>query len=101
MDDELLRALGRNQRDELDPPTDDGELLQPFDDAAREAMLDAVFQDETRAAANDVRPGAAVINLASRRAAVIGVLLAVAASVAILVWWSGDRSPTARDKAVA
>jgi hypothetical protein len=97
MTDELLRGLGRHQREALESEgeIDDDELLRPFDDAEREAMLDAVFQERVEP------PAAEVVSLSSRRAAVIGVVLACAAALALLIWWGGDRSPTGREGAVA
>jgi hypothetical protein len=107
MDNDLLHALGRHQREDLDSPApsiadgelDDDDLLRPFDDASRDALLDAVFSDAARDSL--APPAAKVISLSSRRAAVIGLLLASAAALAVVVWWSGDRSPTDRHEAVA
>jgi hypothetical protein len=112
MDDELLRALGRHQRDELDAPEGEVEgddAMRPFDDAERERMLDAVFlgvaageaTQPVSVAANDPPAGAQVISLNRRRTAVLGLLLASAAALSLVIWWSASRDPAGHQDAVA
>jgi hypothetical protein len=95
MNDELLRALGRHQREELAAleaaALEHDELLRPFDDRTRDALLDAAL----------VRPGAQVIELRRRRVAVIGVLLASAAALTFVIRGAGEGSQPDPGQAVA
>jgi hypothetical protein len=119
MDDELLRGLGRHQREDLETTPDDSsdepwaELLEPFDDATREQMLDAVFEQvDTQAervepvvpsppANEPEREREQVIDLASRRRGVVlGLLVAAAAAVTLGIWWNQASSPD-RSRTVA
>ncbi len=121
MDDELLRGLGRHQREDLErsevgwDATD--ELLEPFDDETRERMLDAVFERVDAAPEAEAepvasaeppeppsRPPAPVIELAARRPGRIGVvgglLVAAAAAAVLVIWWSRGTTLES-DRAVA
>jgi hypothetical protein len=99
MDDELLRGLGRHQREDLDrsdEPWD--ELSEPFDDVTREQLLDAVFErvdaEAEQPASEPERAHGTVIDLASRRRGVVfGLLVAAAAAVMLGIWWSRAPAP--------
>jgi hypothetical protein len=105
MDDQLLRALGRHQREDLDAPdvpvaADDPwrEAEQPLADDERERMLDAVFAavDAPIASASEP-PVAPVIELATRRRRpLIGVVLGLAAALGLLTF--GWREFGSRDE---
>ncbi len=118
MNDELLRALGREQEQDLERPSplpDDGrwsEAGQPFDGGEREALLDAVLdQVETGSsqAPETARPNdtdsSDVVELsgASRRhrVALVGGLLALAAALVLwlMVRPGDERSQIARTSA--
>lgn len=115
MSDDLLPALGRKQREDLDAGAslglapqrgtglEDDALTRPFDDDERAAILDAMFErvdqvdrvdrvDRVEAAATvspSPRPSNVVELAARRRGVLIGSVLAVAAA-ATLVWWVGS-----------
>jgi hypothetical protein len=93
MHDDVLRALGRHQREQLDErsPEPLDELRRPFDDVTREALIDQAL------ARGD--PGS-VIRLSRRRVAVL--LLASAAALA-LVFQKFNRSGSRfdRERAIA
>ena len=92
MSDDLLKALGRQQRADLErggepSSADDDDASSPFDERERADLLDAVFArvDETAPAGSESDK---VIPLAGRRRApLIASVLAVAAA-ATLVWWA-------------
>lgn len=101
MTDDLLHALGRKQRADLE--REGPSLVEPFDERERADILDAVFDrgDETATAtAPNSEPGKVVQLGARRRAPLIASVLAVAAA-ATLVWWAWpergpEHSPIAR-----
>lgn len=92
MSDDLLRALGRHQREALESPESseqaEDELSRPFDEAEQAEILDGLFErlDEkpSVAAPDEPRPAAEVIPL--RRWPAVALLLAAAAA-ALLIWW--------------
>ncbi len=77
MSDDLLSALGREQREDLE--RDDEASERPFDADEQAAILDAVF-DRSEPAPTEVVP------LRSRRSALAGGLLTLAAAATVL-WW--------------
>jgi hypothetical protein len=100
MSDDLLRALGRQQRADLererDPSSsDDDELSRPFDEDERAAILDGVFDrvEETASQASAAEPGEVVQLASRRRVALVGSLLAAAAAAALVVWAWPERGP--------
>lgn len=82
MADDLLRALGRHQREDLERPADAPEPLQDDD----ERLLDEVFG---RLDAAESPGPAPVIDLDARRRrwALVTVLTSVAAALVLGFWW--------------
>lgn len=112
MADDLLRALGRRQREA--PESEDRSeaedaMLRPFDEGERASLLDAVFErldaeasEDARDAAPEVeaapRPSDEIVDLAARRARRGVAIIAVAASLAAaLLLWLALRPPSPRD----
>lgn len=106
MDDELLRALGRSQREDLEAPPDAApadprwdELLEPFDDDTREQLLDAVFEQvaATTSPTREREPAPVIDLSARRRWSVVGLLISAAAAVGLGIWWARDTTNPTRD----
>lgn len=120
MADELLRALGREQKrsaaasqeNDLDAATDTHEpdaMLRPFDDDEREALLDAVFEavdgNEAREDSEDSKDSdesekpeeVKVVGIDSRRPGRVWLAVALAAAAAILVAFLLRGSPPSDD----
>lgn len=102
MTDDLLRALGREQREDLaedQAPADPDEFEWSFDQVERDALLDAVFERVDATAAEPPTQARAedppnVVRLpARRRSVLIGIALAAAAAAALI--WS--IAPSRRD----
>lgn len=95
MNDDLLRALGRGQRAELDrePEFDElDELARRYDQDERASILDAVF-DRVEAPTEDASPPK-VIELASRRRLIVsGAVVAAAAALALALWAAPNPTP--------
>jgi hypothetical protein len=101
MTDELLRALGKQQRRDPSPgsamppnSTDAEALLRPFDTEEREALLDRVMErlDRGPGLAEEPLP---VVDLEARRRSPAVVLVAIAVSIAaVLLLWFVMRPPT-------
>jgi hypothetical protein len=109
MNDDLLRALGRQQRDDLEeafehPPPELDELRRPFDEDERADILDRVFEqidassgatgpalssDESDSSSDGQTSGSEPIQLASRRRTFVAtVVAAVAVAAGLLLWWA-------------
>ncbi|PRP91717.1 hypothetical protein ENSA5_52970 [Enhygromyxa salina] len=113
MDDELLRLLGRHQREDLDADASEREVPAPYEGAERAALLDDLFarvdaEGENEGSAHEHEPPSAasdrVIELdvhrtragpgeetqarsSSRRSLILLTSLATAAAAALLLWW--------------
>lgn len=117
MNDDLLGALGRHQRESLDAapePLDDDDPLfaaaQPLAVHEQEALLDAVFArvDPSAGASSDAsrepssgspassEPSAPVIDLAARRRRTLSVVFALAAALVLAIGVMSllDRGPS-------
>lgn len=105
MADELLRALGKRQKDadeSMNAPAPqagsegapvDAEATRPFDGEERAELLDAVFA-EVDAVAGEADAPAPPVDLAARRAArgrtLVAAAIAVAAAVLLFLFLRGD-----------
>lgn len=90
MSDDLLSVLGRKQREDLEregEPSSEHDFERPFDADERASILDAVFErvDEVASAPEQPSPRN-VVPLRTRRGALAGGLLTLAAAAAV-VWW--------------
>jgi hypothetical protein len=98
MSDDLLSALGRHQREDLEregePASEDDTLARPFDADERMSLLDAVFERVEPVATGHAESGSEqpgpsnVVPLRARRGALVGSLLTLAAAAAMMVWWA-------------
>src|SRR5689334_7142234 len=98
MSDDLLSALGRHQREDLEregePASEDDTLARRFDADERMSLLDAVFDRVEPVASGHVatrseEPGPSnVVPFRVRRGALVCSLLTLAAAAAMVVWWA-------------
>ncbi len=93
MNDELLDALGREQRDDLERPTqlaDEGSPAErPFEDSERASIVEAVFDQIDQAA--PAHETSDVVELPRHRRRWVTIAAAVAAAAAAVLLWTNLR----------